>query len=232
MGGTKAGRAAIEPPSLAQTALAGDLEPLAVDIRKAQETAVTETLQTIKRIQTETRDRDGKIRRAKFKAGVLALRWEGFSPTETAKILGVSQGSVERALLQLRKDASLDEQIKRIDQLVVPLAVDNLARGVLKGDKEYTLRVLDGRGVLRSFKSVDQKIEKRNLTLHIKTELPPHHQDAIPTIQPNKVFGRPKTDETALTGESALQSAKTVGARALAAPVAVGRPSERDPERL
>src|SRR3990167_4547546 len=134
IGGTKAGKTTaapgLGPAVIAHIAAAGgDIKPLEADIRAMQERAVTATLERIRAIQTETRDRDGRIKRAKFKAAVLALRWEGFDPRSTAEVLGCPQGAVERALMQLRKDASLDQQITRVDQLIVPLAVDNIARG-------------------------------------------------------------------------------------------------------
>lgn len=175
---------------------AADMKPMADLVRESQEQAVVATLEKIRQIQTETRDATGKIKRAKFKAAVLTLRWEGFNPRDTARVLGVSEGVVNHALLQLRKDASLDDQITRVDTLIVPLAVDNLARGILAGDKEYTLRVLDGRGVFRAHKSVEGNITKRNLTLSIVTTMPaavPAGQ--VPTVKPGGVMGRPLTGD-------------------------------------
>jgi len=197
MGSTKASRA-IRPLTMADDIMAAadaavddgkELTPLQENIRKSQEVAVIDALDRIKKIQTETRDAAGKIKRAKLKASVLALRWEGFSPRDTARILGISQGTVETALLHLRKDASLDDQINRIDQAIIPLAVDNLARGVIAGDKEYTLRVLDGRGLLRSYKSVEANVTKRNLTLTVIATMPPGHKE-LPIAKPGGVMGR------------------------------------------
>jgi hypothetical protein len=204
IGSTRAAKAAAPPVSMAADVMGaiepvGDdaLKPLQDSIRAAQAAAVLDTLERIKAIQTETRDASGKIKRAKLKASVLALRWEGFSPRDTARILGISQGVVELALLQLRKDASLDDQIARIDQAIIPLAVDNLARGVIAGDKEYTLRVLDGRGLLRSFKSTDANITKRNLTLTVIATMPPG-QTVLPSAKPGGVMGKALSSDRVL----------------------------------
>jgi predicted transcriptional regulator len=202
MGSTKAGKAAA-PATVAHDLMAAieqaDMKPMGDLIRESQERAVVETLETIKKIQTQTRDASGKIKRAKLKAGVLALRWEGFSPRDTARILGVSEAVVSHALLQLRKDASLDEQITRIDTLIVPLAVDNLARGILAGDKEYTLRVLDGRGLLRAYKSIEGNVTKRNLNLTIVTTMPAGvPEGTIPIVKPGGVMGAPLRGEKSL----------------------------------
>lgn len=200
-----------------------DLKPLEEEVRKHQELAVAETLQRIRDIQTSTRDREGKIKRAKFKAAVLALRWEGLGPDESAKILGCTRAAVDTALMHLRKSASLDDEIKRIDAQIVPLAVDNLARGVIMGDKEYTLRVLDGRGVLRSFKSVEAQVTRRDLKLTVVTTLPPHHQDAIPTVKANGVYGIPKGNDGAMNESRQLGPAAAAGAKTLTAPAAAAR---------
>jgi hypothetical protein len=225
IGGTKAGKSA-PVPSLGPKVLQhiaendGEVKPLEQQVRAQAEAAVTATLERIRAIQTDSLDRNGKIKRAKFKAAVLALRWEGFGPRESAEILGTTQGTVEKALMSLRKDASLDDQIKRVDQLIVPLAVDNMARGVMAGDKEYTLRVLDGRGVLRAFKSVDAHVTRKDLKLHVLVTMPEHHKDSIPTVKANGVFGVPKGDAGALTEKKELTEGTAAGTRALAPPAA------------
>lgn len=221
LGGTKAGKQTAGP-SHGSAVLSGaieipaDLKPLEDAVRANQAKAVEATLERIRDIQTEVYDRRGKIKRAKIKAAVLALRWEGFGPDETARILGVSRGTVDLALMQMRKAASLDDEIKRVDELIVPIAVDNLAKGVINGDKEYTLRVLDGRGVLRSFKSSEATVTRRDLKLHVVTTLPPHHQDAIPTVKANGVFGVPKRDGGALAPTAEIKPDPAAGTRSLA----------------
>ena len=168
------------------------LAPLAADVRAMAEQSARETLEYIKTVQTSTRDRTGRIKRAKFKAGVLALRWEGFTPKETAEILGASIYQVEWALSQIRADASIDDQLTRLDSVAVPLAIDNVIRGVMDGDKEYSLKVLDGRGVFRAFKSLDAQVKKTVLKLEVRATMPAHiPQDAIPMPKFGSVVGQP-----------------------------------------
>ncbi len=50
-------------------------------------------------------------------------RWEGYTPKQTAELLGVSYGAVDDALMRMREAASIDDQIDRLDQLGVPLPV-------------------------------------------------------------------------------------------------------------
>lgn len=154
--------------------------------------AASETLDEIAAIQGQTRDRTGKIRRAKFVASVLALRWEGFSPKETAEVLGCSWQAVTRALLQVRKDAGLDDQIKRLNDIAVPLAMDNAVRGVMEGDKEYTLRVLDGTGVFRSHATIKGEIKQRIEQLSVVLMVPAHLEGKeLPMPKPGSVVGAP-----------------------------------------
>jgi hypothetical protein len=131
------------------------------------------SLDELKATVAQTRDRTGRIRKAKLIAAVLGLRWQGFGPKESAEILGVSQQAVTGALTIARRDASIGDQIDRIEKVGVPLAVDNAIRGVMDGDKEYSLRVLDGRGVFRSHKSVESDIRVTKLEMSIKVDMPP-----------------------------------------------------------
>jgi predicted transcriptional regulator len=184
-----------------KTTVAQDMEkadPPKVDavlsdaLRAAKVSSADEELIHLATTQGSIRDRTGKIKRAKFHAAVLALRWEGFSPKQTAEILGCSHARVSDALLRLREAASMDDQIDRIDQLIVPLAVDNLARGVMDGDRAYTLKVLDGRGVFRTHKSVEGTIKKHVLIMTVKTEMPAHlSPDSIPMPAAGSIIGAP-----------------------------------------
>jgi predicted transcriptional regulator len=165
--------------------------PLAKHIRESTEQAVDQQLQHIAKIQSSIRGRDGKIKRGKFHASVLALRWEGFTPKETAEILGCSHAAVDSALLRMREAASMDEQLDRLDTLIVPLAIDNVARGVMNGDRQYTMKVLDGRGIFRSHKSVDQHVKKEIAILKVVTTMPAHiGPGAIPMPNVGAIVGR------------------------------------------
>lgn len=151
------------------------------------------TLETIREHQTRTRDRHGKIKRAKFKASVLTLRWEGFSPTETAQMLGVGIGQVRNALNELRKSATMDAELDRLDQIAVPLAVDNVIRGVMDGDKDYTRDVLNGRGIYRSHKSIEAQVRKTTLSMSIAVTMPDGATPGamLPMVRPGGVLAAP-----------------------------------------
>lgn len=192
--------------STTPTGSAGDAyAPLAVEARKGAERAVEEQLKHIGKIQSAIRDKDGKIKRAKFHAAVLALRWEGYGPRESAEILGCSFDKVDAALLRMREAASIEDQLIRLDTLIVPLAVDNVARGVMNGDRQYTLKVLDGRGVFRTHKSSESHVKKTIAILKIQTTMPDHiGAGHIPMPIAGAIVGRaliPSQGESAATPE-------------------------------
>jgi hypothetical protein len=166
--------------------------PLTENLRGQMEKEVTDTLERIKRIQSATRKPDGRIRKAKFKAAVLALWWEGRKPPAIARILGVSRDKVIRALAAMREDSDLTLQLDRVHQIVVPLAVDNLVQGVLARDKDYTLRALEGTGIFRGHKTNEVVTKKTVFRLEVKTELPPGVTiDNLPQAKPGAIVGAP-----------------------------------------
>lgn len=183
------------------------------DYKRAQMVETAErTLAELKKTVDETRDRTGRIRKAKLVAAVLALRWQGFTPKQSAEILGCSQQAVVGALTIARKDSTISEQIDRIEKLGIPLAVDNALRGVMNGDKEYSLRMLDGRGVFRTHKSVEADIRVTKLEMSIRVEL----ADGVPSgdaaqIRPGSIVGRPAIDVTPAPPPLALPPATSIG---------------------
>jgi hypothetical protein len=128
-------------------------------------------LDYVKDLQASVRNRAGRIKKAKFKAAVLALRWEKFTIAQTADILGETVGAVESALRSLRDAAELDDHIKTIDHEILPIAVDNLARAVLDGNVGVSERIARGRGLLRTFKQVESSITKRTMKLTIDVKM-------------------------------------------------------------
>jgi hypothetical protein len=170
----------------------GPLVALTTEMRAGAEKAAAATLDALKLTQGRIRNAHGKIKRARFHAAVLALRWEGLSPSETADALGVSHDRVTAALSRMRAAASMDDQLQRLDQIAVPLAVDNLVRGVMDGDRQYTLKLLEGRGIHRTHKSVEAQITKREFVFRISTEMPAHvGQNSVPLPIPGSIVGAP-----------------------------------------
>lgn len=150
-------------------------EQALADLDRAQVTkSLTDTLEHLRKTEARTRTKSGKIRHAKFLAGVLALRFEGKGPAETAKILGVDVSRVYRALTLVRSDAAIEKLLDRVDQVILPLAIDNAAKGVMNGDKDYSLEMLRGRGILRTHKSIDAQVKQTILTLEVRLTEPDH----------------------------------------------------------
>lgn len=163
----------------------------AIDAAKA-------TAEELKRTIRSTRDRAGRIRQAKFTAAVLALRLEGFTKaSEIAKILGCSVQQVSGALHRVRKDATIDQQLDRLDQIAVPLAVDNVIEGIANKDKTYTLRLMDGRGLFRVHKSIDAQVKQTVITMRVNMTIPKHLAPGspLPTVKAGTVVGAPETGE-------------------------------------
>lgn len=155
-------------------------------------TAANETLERIQRVQAKYRNAEGKIRRGKFIGAVLGLRYEGFTPRETAELLGVSHQQVTYALTAIRKDADMEQQVRRLNEIAVPLAMDNVVRGVMNGDKEYTLKVMDGAGVFKSHKAVQSEIKKTVTMLTVQLAMPPHLiGKELPMPKAGQVVGAP-----------------------------------------
>jgi hypothetical protein len=137
-------------------------------------------LEYAKGLQAKVRTRTGRIKNAKFKAAVLALRFERFSPKESADILGVTIGQVTGALRTLKAAAELDDHIKTIDHEILPMAVENLARAVLDGDVDVSEKIARGRGLLRTFKQQEVSITKREMKLTINVEMKGRDGQAVP----------------------------------------------------
>lgn len=164
-----------------------------------------ETLTDIQRTQTKTRDKTGRIRRGKFIGAVLGLRYQGFTPKETAEILGCSWQQVTYALTVIRKDADLDAQVSRLNNIAVPLAMDNAIRGVMNGDKEYTLKVLDGAGVFRTHKSIQGELKQTITSLSVVLAMPPHLiGQSLPLPRAGGIVGAP-TIPTGLPAAQCLE---------------------------
>lgn len=203
-----------EPLSNIDAALSGadipDDENLELDATRREHRirAARETARELKATIRGTRDRNGRIRQAKFTAAVLALRLEGFKhSSEIAKILGCSTQQVTYALTRIRKDATIEQQLDRIDQIAVPLAVDNVIEGIANKDKTYTLRVMDGRGLFRVHKSIDAQVKQTVITFRVNMTVPKHLPPGqpLPSVKPGAVVGA--SELSANNGNDALPPA-------------------------
>lgn len=166
----------------AVVALADPSTELGAFRREQAETSTRESLEELKTLHKKTRGRDGRIRRARFLSSVLALRLQGFKPKQTADVLGVSLQQVTNALMTVRQDHDIDALLERIDSVILPMAVDNAATGVMEGDKDYTLEMLRGRGILRTHKSIDAQVKKTVLTMQVVLTMPAHLEGKEPPM--------------------------------------------------
>jgi predicted transcriptional regulator len=183
--------APIAPPNLTAEVVTG-LEsgqvtaalavPFSEFVREQQIHAADETIELLAKTIRSTRTVDGKIRRAKVVAAVLALRMEGFTVDQSARLLGLTKHQVSHALEVIRKDGTISGQMDRLDAIAVALAVDNVIQGVKNGDKDYTLKVLEGRGVFRTHKSVEEKSTQTVMTLTVSME-------GVPLVPPEVKAG-------------------------------------------
>jgi hypothetical protein len=82
-------------------------------------------------------------------AEMVALRITGHTLKEIATISGVGLNTVTRYLARAAEIAERNDVGTLLDYHAVPLAVDNLLEGLKNGDKQYTLKVLEGRGHLQ-----------------------------------------------------------------------------------
>jgi hypothetical protein len=155
-----------------------DALALTIQERARHVDAAKAALRDVEKTRKRTRSKDGKLRRARYVAEVLALRMtlpaEKNTPADIAKVLGTSPASVGRVLQMVRDDATLEAQIKRLDQIAMPLAVDNVIRGIINGDKGYTMKFLDGRGLFRVHKSIEAQVTERVLLFTVQMKMPAH----------------------------------------------------------
>jgi hypothetical protein len=79
-------------------------------------------------------------------AEMVALRLTGATIKEIAKEVQADEVTVRKYLALAAQTAERNDVGILLDHHAVPLAVDNLIEGLRAGDKQYTLKVLEGRG--------------------------------------------------------------------------------------
>lgn len=169
--------------------------PLDEGIQQSRQQTVDELIKSRKRVWNTK----GRLRRARFRTEVEMLRLEGFSPVDTAQILGCSRQQVSAALKWVRDNADMPSQLERLDKLGIPLAVDNALIGIENGDKEYTLRLLDGRGIFRTHKSIESQVTQKVLMLQIQVT-DARTMESEPA-RPGAIVGVPETFDAVVVPE-------------------------------
>lgn len=122
---------------------------------------------------------------------VTAMRIAGHTQREIALELGATEHQIRR-LIRLGKDSrKIFGDI--IDGRAVPTAIDNLIAGLEAGDKDYTLKTLEGRGLLVKHSHQDGQAPKSAFQFNIVVESPTdgHREPVI-----GSVVGEPRQLES------------------------------------
>jgi hypothetical protein len=104
---------------------------------------------------------------SKVAAKAVALRILGHTQAEIAKELCVTARNVERWLIDARERAELLEVGPLLDQVALPLALDNLIDGLREGDQKYTLATLSGRGAFSAHSKSQATIQETRLEIQV-----------------------------------------------------------------
>lgn len=101
---------------------------------------------------------------------VMAMRLAGHTYREIAEELGCSQNQVRRLLMINAPKRKVFEDI--IDGRALPAAIDNLIVGLEAGDKDYTIKTLEGRGLLVKHSHQEGQAPKSAFQFNIVVESP------------------------------------------------------------
>jgi hypothetical protein len=163
------------------------------DVRNELSIEAVRELDAMGANQSALYESDGRLKEAHVLAQVLALRLYGYSPADTAAILGVPTTRVFSLLHRVRRNADIDSQLKRLDDIGVSLAADNIIRGLIIGDKDYTLEFAKGRGLFKTHQSVKQETTVTELKLVVEARLPAHLEGRpLPQIKVGALVGAPQ----------------------------------------
>ncbi len=97
----------------------------------------------VKKEPTSTRQRKLQTQEA------LSLYAEGWSIPDIAVKLNVQPTTVTGWFMRHRRAVKVASIDQMLDNIAAPIAAQNLIHGLLAGDKDYTLKTLDGRGHFR-----------------------------------------------------------------------------------
>jgi predicted transcriptional regulator len=101
---------------------------------------------------------------------VMALRLAGHTHKEIALEVGCSVSQVRRLLHLNAPKRKVFEDI--IDGRALPAALDNLIEGLEAGDKDYTIKTLEGRGLLVKHSHAEGQAPKSAFQFNIVVESP------------------------------------------------------------
>ena len=122
-------------------------------------------------------------------ARCIALRMLGYTVRDICAETGVPTRQLHRFLKMARERQGLQDIGPVLDHVALPLAVDNLVKGLEEGDQKLTLATLNGRGAF----SKHSKSETANtdVSLEIRVEMPDRAGAPIAVID-GQVVGVPR----------------------------------------
>ncbi len=122
-------------------------------------------------------------------ARAVGLRILGYSIKDIAHELMVSQHAVRQWLTDARKRAELMDVAPLLDNVALPLAIDNLIDGLQNGDKKLTLATLKGRGAFTTHSKSENT--NTNMQLEIHVEMPSREGASLDVVE-GQVVGIPR----------------------------------------
>jgi len=161
----------------------------AADRREANRTALAPRTATINLAELELPE-GGEL--PPRMAQVVALRILGMKASEIADKLAISVHTVNQHLYVARSRGKLSDVGPILDHVAVPLAMDNLIKGLEEEDKEYTLEVLKGRGAFRSHSASVSSGSVGPMQLQIQVELPQGAHGKVIDVGVGQVMGKPR----------------------------------------
>lgn len=89
---------------------------------------------------------------------IAALKLHGYTRPQIAKALKMSRSAVDWCIRVARErdllHGGVEDALKTLDDEAVPLAIDAVVAALKRGDKDLGLKVLEGKGLLRSYAQV------------------------------------------------------------------------------
>lgn len=121
----------------------------------------------------------------------LALIAEGWSITDIAFKMNVQPATVTGWIVRHRRIMKVKDIDKMLDGVAAPLAAQNLIHGLLAGDKDYTLKTLEGRGHFRRHTAEEVAVKHEMPPLVIRFETPVEHPTATAS-EAGRILGVPQ----------------------------------------
>lgn len=136
---------------------------------------------------------------------ILALSAHGFLPTEIGMLLGLPLRLIEFDIYTIRRVGYLDNPKARMDQQVIPAAVETVHRAITEGGNiDAAVEALKGRGVFKNHQSVKGDQRPAQMVLGVRIMMPDGREmqqaiegsvvrpvDQLPEMREGSIHGAP-----------------------------------------